>query len=427
MHRVLILSYYFPPLGMGGTQRIAGFARHLPAFGWQPHVLTVKPIAYYAEDPSLLHGLDSVRITRTESLDPARVLAKIRPQNQHRNAPQHGTSTWSRLLQRIINLAMVPDSKILWLPFARQEATKILQQEKFDLIFSSGPPHSAHMLAARLSRQFSIPWIADMRDGWAGGNFQHGTALHRSIDTMLEKHTLSKAHGIVCVSPGLRSLLRRRLPNMPANTLITNGYDQRDFEDTTPPDARFDIVFVGTTGNFVEATPILHALKVFLQDLPLSPKQIRLHFVGADLAGTLKNAIAGTGLQDYVTCTGYLPHPRAVAQLKRADLLLYLVTGSPTPDFVPGKTFEYLASGKPALAICPHIDGVRILQQAGLTRHVLPDDLIGCVNALRAFYTEFQRGVAPRADRSYIARFERHALTAQLADFFNSVRESTER
>lgn len=424
MHRVLILSYYFPPLGMGGTQRIAGFARHLPAFGWQPHVLTVKPIAYYAEDPSLLHGLDSVRITRTESLDPARLLARMRSQTQSRSSTHHGASTWSRLLHRLVTLTMIPDSKILWLPFASREATKILQREKFDLIFSSGPPHSAHMLAARLSQRFSIPWIADMRDGWAGGNFQRGTALHRSIDTMLEKHILSKANGIVCVSPGLRNLLRQRLPNMPAHTLITNGYDRCDFEDTTPPDARFDIVFMGTTGNFVEATPILHALKAFLQDLPLSPKQIRLHFVGADLAGTLENAIAGTGLQDYVTCTGYLPHSQAVAQLKSADLLLYLVTGSPTPDFVPGKTFEYLASGKPSLAICPHIDGLRILQRAGLTRHVLPDDVIGCVNALRAFYTEFQRGITPRADRSYIACFERNALTAQLADFFNTVRES---
>ncbi len=418
MRRVLILSYYFPPLGMGGTQRIAGFARHLPAFGWQPHILTVKPVAYFANDPSLLAGLNAVSITRTESWDPARLLARLR----RADAPAGPPSTGQNRLRRLISATMLPDSKVLWLPFAARAAQKLLREQPFDLIFSTGPPHSAHLLAARLSGKSGLPWVADLRDGWAGGNFQQGqTALHNTLDAVLEKRTLNRAAGIVCVSPGLQTLIRRRLPDPPANLVITNGFDQQDFAEKPEPDACFDLVFVGTTGNFVDSAPVLQAVRVFLQELPLSPKQFRLRFIGADLDGGLGKAVAEAGLQDYVELTGYLPHDRAVERLKRADVLLYLVTGSPSSDFVPGKTFEYLASGKPILAVCPPIDGLRLLRPSGLVRHVLPDDLMGCVNALRAFYTEFQRGITPQPERSYISRFERRRLTEQLARFFDAL------
>ncbi|RMD96362.1 MAG: hypothetical protein D6814_11545, partial [Calditrichaeota bacterium] len=77
MKKILLISYYFPPLGMGGTQRMASFARYLPQFGWQPVVLTVKPIRYYARDPELLKGLEKIQIYRTESMDPLRLAFRL--------------------------------------------------------------------------------------------------------------------------------------------------------------------------------------------------------------------------------------------------------------------------------------------------------------------------------------------------------------
>jgi len=83
--KVLILSYYFPPLGMGGTQRIAKFCKYLPDFGWTPIVITVKDVAYYAHDTTLMNDVQHTEIVRTHSLDPLRILALRKKNHQEKN------------------------------------------------------------------------------------------------------------------------------------------------------------------------------------------------------------------------------------------------------------------------------------------------------------------------------------------------------
>ena len=69
---ILVIAYYFPPMGMSGVQRTLKFVKYLPQFGWKPIVLTVTPTGYFAQDESLLDELNGkdIEIVRVGSLDP---------------------------------------------------------------------------------------------------------------------------------------------------------------------------------------------------------------------------------------------------------------------------------------------------------------------------------------------------------------------
>jgi len=151
-----MLSYYFPPLGMGGTQRSAKFARYLPEFGWEPTVLTVKPIAYWAEDASLLEEVAAIRLVRTGSLDPQRLLHLLKKgagraaPGAEKGAPAAGgMAAW--LNRKLLPWFLLPDSKILWRWHAARAAARLLHAGEFSAIWSTSPPHSTHLIARRLA------------------------------------------------------------------------------------------------------------------------------------------------------------------------------------------------------------------------------------------------------------------------------------
>lgn len=425
--RVLLISYYFPPLGMGGTQRVAGFARHLPKFDWQPTVLTVKPIYYYAHDDELLAGLERCEIVRTGSLDPARVMQKLREAlagsgTETGSSPARGARS---SLLRLLNFLTIPDNKILWLPFAARAATKLLRKQSFDMLLSSGPPHSTHLLVRRLSRRCNLPWVADLRDRWANGDFQpNPTGLHRRADRALQSRCLAHAAHIVAVSEGLAETLRHTLPREKRGrvSVITNGFEAVDFRDISEQKPeRFDIVHAGTIGNYVHPETILFAYKQFLEETGLPPAGTQMIFIGADLSGKFHEAIRALKLDEYVQISGYKRHSEAVRAISMAQVLLYLVSGAGYSGFIPGKTFEYLAAGRPVLALADETEGLRILQKYSRVRHVAPQDLAGTVLALKAFYLEFTRGRTRRRVPESINEFTREQLTGRLAEIFATI------
>lgn len=416
-----MLSYYFPPLGMGGTQRILGFARHLPEFGWHPTVVTVKPVRYHAYDQQLQAAAAAIEVERTGSLDPLRLLYKVSG-----SAGQTGPaapSRLSRLLRRGADWLLLPDNKILWAPFAYRRARALQQSQHFDALLSSGPPHSSHLIARRLARKLRLPWVADFRDTWAGGDFQATpTPIHRRLDGVLQRAVLRRADHVTAVSDGLRqSLAAETIAPVPI-TVLTNGYDEADFRGPVTRSERFDVMHVGTIGNFARAETVLAVYKHFIIDAGLPADATRLHFVGADLTGNLSRLIAGHGLKEYVEWTGYLPHTEAVQRLRGADLLLYLVDGNPSPGFIPGKTFEYLAAQRPVLAIAEPVEGVQLLKAvAGCVRHVSPQRPDLAILALKAFFAEQSKGERLPAPAVDVRQFSRRSLTNQLAGILDAL------
>src|SRR3990172_4970802 len=186
LRKVLFIAYYFPPLGMGGTQRVAKFAKYLPEFDWQPYIVTVKNIAYYSYDETLIKDIAKVKVIRTGSFDPQR-LFYILNKFKKKQASAAGLSPKKRKLNQVLNWLLIPDTKILWLPFVLFHAVKIIKRENIKHIITTSPPHSVHLAGFLLKIFFGIKWFADFRDGWISGNFQsEPTFFHRWANRRLQ-------------------------------------------------------------------------------------------------------------------------------------------------------------------------------------------------------------------------------------------------
>ena len=233
MRRVLVVAYYFPPLGLSGVQRVAGFVRHLPEYGWQPTVITAKPGGYFAHDKSLWSPIEDagIRVVRTKSLDPTRLFrsgATVRlPQETRRQT-----------LSYISNWLFIPDNKLGWKPFALRAGLRQAAAQRFDAVFSSAPPYTGHLIGRKLSRTLKLPLITDFRDDWVG-NPRHiyPTALHRRLHIQQERQVLiqsSPAAWARCATTRATSC-----PRAPPNTSSrTAGWEPASQATRTPPPER---------------------------------------------------------------------------------------------------------------------------------------------------------------------------------------------
>ncbi|MFI5211876.1 MAG: glycosyl transferase family 1, partial [Ignavibacteria bacterium] len=164
MKKVLIISYYFPPMGMGGVQRTAKFAKYLHEYGWQPYVLTVTPKLYLANDNCLLHDVEKagVKIYRTGSKN---------GNEANGNTDSHKIIKFKKdsnrkFLSNISQTFLIPDSKILWKSKALMLAENIINENKIDIIYATAPPYTDFLIACELKEKFGIPIVLDYRDSW---------------------------------------------------------------------------------------------------------------------------------------------------------------------------------------------------------------------------------------------------------------------
>lgn len=428
MKTVLILAYYFPPLGMGGTQRVAKFVKYLPRFGWQPVVVTVKDIAYYAKDESMLDELRAVRIYRTGSLDPHRVLHKLsRGQSDRSPVGERRRGLAGTRLYRLLSWTTIPDSKKLWLPFAFMQVRKLLKNEACDCLLTTSPPHSVHLLGYWLQRIYRLPWVADFRDGWSGGNFQYEpTFVHRWLNRRLERLVLRNADRVITVSEPLTEKMRQKAgPGDGRFQTITNGFDAADFPGKTRQTRgeKFTVTYSGTLSPIAPLESFLIALSQLLRAQPELSNKVVVNLVGLDLDGRVSVAVRELSLAKHVRLVGYCEHQKAIAYLLQSDLLLYPVADWASDDFVPGKTFEYMAAGKPVLAIGPEVEGVRLLRQTNAVLHAGHQEVGALVQIIRDLICTRQKPVRPARRDKVVRMYTREALTGRLSQILNGCTE----
>lgn len=421
MKKVLIIAYYFPPLGMGGTQRVAKFIKYLPQFGWHPLVVTVKQVAYYATDETLLQDVEEATIYRTGSLDPQRLAHLVSGRG---STPKTGVRKAKGALQKLLNWLFIPDTKILWLPFAFLKSLQVIYREKPDCLLTTSPPHSVHLLGLVLELFCNLKWVADFRDGWSGGNFQYEpTVLHRWLNRFWQARVVRGADGVVAVSSLLQEKLRAASLSNPSKfCCITNGFDLADVAKAAHVgrNTRFTMTHCGTLATVSQVHGFLEALSDLLSKTPELRNKVAVDFVGYVLDTGVAQQVDEMGLADIVRFSGYLNHLLALEKVLAADLLLYFVSPDVSDDFIPGKTFEYMAAAKGVLAIGPEVEGVKILSEFCQVRVVPHHDLAAIARAIYAFYVTESKE-RPGSKTHDLGRFEREHLTAQLARQLDSL------
>ncbi|MCX6828256.1 MAG: glycosyltransferase [candidate division Zixibacteria bacterium] len=337
---ILLISYYFPPLGMGGVGRPLALYKYLPESGYKVRVLTVKNILYPEYDYSLLEGIDAANVIRTDSFDPARLLYLL----GLRNTMALDTSGIRSLSRR-----RRPDSKRGWHFFALRKAEEIIKREKIDAVITTSPPPSSHLLGLKLKEKFNIRWVADFRDLWFSlpieQVYAHPADQAYALD--LKKMIIERADEVVSVNNDIRRYLGR-------GEVIMNGADIETARLWEGPKARSDdrlvIGLLGTINYLCPIEPLLKGISALIKADSKWKERLSIIHVGH----CAKEAIASIsrhGLEDIIRRKGYLPKGEAIKAMADCDLLYLAVEKFGGYNILPGRIFDYLISGKPILGV----------------------------------------------------------------------------
>lgn len=432
MNRVMIITYYWPPSGGGGVQRWVKFARYLGENGWAPVVVAPDGASYPVEDASLAADIPSeVEVLRVPIWEPfaagQKVLGKKATDVERLGASaqretQGGFAGW--LARWVRGNVFIPDARVGWVRPATRAIRQYLSQHPVDAIITTGPPHSVHLIGLQLKRAKGLPWVADFRDPWSDIDYLddfHLTRWARRTHQRLERKVVEKADRMLVTARGAA----RGVGADPNKVWwIPNGWDKGDFRSQAAPSADGDFVLAHfgslyASRNFTAVWSAVAAWNAVTDN-----RRIQLQFFGNTAPEVVASLAAHlTPGRDFVV-HGNLPHREAVDEMHRAHALLILHNDTASGSrCIPGKLFEYLATGRPVLAVGP-VPGDMAdiiseeIQPAGCSWWVhSPRESAAIAQAIDGLVAADQaRGPLPIA-----GAFERQALTADLALKLNAL------
>lgn len=433
MPSVLLITYEFPPKGGPGVQRPLKTAKYLSRMGWDVTVLTVKdPLGGMMDDTLLAELPPEVRVERAWSLEPTRLVAALRRLKGARRADggagvASGTRGYTSLPHgaiRFVQAFFVPDEKVGWTPWAVAAARRVHAEAPVDVILASGPPFSAYGVAWRVSRRLGVPWVADVRDPIVGGYFfRPPTPVHDWAMRRYEQKVVHRAHAIVTVTDGIGSGIAQRSPagRMPLVT-IPNGFDPDDFEDLArEPHAGFVLAYVGTFQGTIQPRTLLAAVKSLESRGSSVVRDLRIRFVGVQDPES-SEAVRSYGLEGFVERTGYVDHAEAIREMAAADVLL-LVLGpeAESSAILTGKLPEYLAAGRPVLALVPEGVAADVVQRTGAGEVVHPEDVEAAAQALERLHSKWLSGGLPEPNPEVVSEFDRSRQVARVSEMLEQV------
>jgi glycosyltransferase involved in cell wall biosynthesis len=425
IHRVLVVAYYFPPLGLSGVQRTLKFVKYLPTFGWQPVVLTVEDRGYFAKDEELLRELDGldIEIVRTPSMDPLHVFKK-------KNVVRMPSGRTLGFLGKLSQAAFVPDNKIGWKKHAVNAALSYLADHPVDAIFATAPPYTDFLIGEELKHKTGLPLILDYRDAWLENPLHNYlTPIHRALHKRLEQRVLRIADGILSINRPIKERILKGNGFLSHSdvTILSQGFDQQDFEHvqiSRSPDGKLRFLYAGTF--YYNRTPehFLRALKHVFEMYPETEGRIEAHF-----AGTIRNEdrhlVEALGLSEHVRMHGYLSHRDTVQQLVDADVLWMTIGRGKGEDMMStGKLYEYLGARKPILACIPDGAAREVLEKSGTAFFAPPDDEMAIAEQIHSLYELHKNDRLPAPSFAFVEQFSRRALAGRLAALLASLLET---
>lgn len=415
MPHVLLVTYEFPPKGGPGVQRPLKLAKYLPDLGWGVTVLTVDDPPAAIMDPALLDEVPpSVRILRAWSLEPTRMiqaLQRLKAGSRHpaagRPASSGGYSGASPWAVRLVQSLFVPDEKRYWKPWAVRAGLRVASGAPFDVVLSSGPPHTAHLVGARIAGRLGIPHVVDFRDPWVGSfSKSYMTPLHRAADRVLERRVITGASALVTVTEQIADTYRERFPRTRV-IVIQNGFDPLDVRAVSArPHEGLVLAYTGTFSGPRQPESFLAGLARAEVLVPEIARDVRV--VAAGPGPEFIADARRLGVTAQVEALGYVEHRRSLQVLADADVaVLILSAGEESEASLSGKVFEYIGMRKPVLAVVgngPAGDLVRGLSGGRVADFADPDSV---ASAIVEIHHDWKSGVLVGPDEAEAAHFSR--------------------
>jgi glycosyltransferase involved in cell wall biosynthesis len=433
MRRVLIITYYWPPSGGAGVQRWLKFTKFLPEFGWNPVVYTPSNPESPVDDHSLQKDVHpDTLVIRKPIWEPYQLYKRFLGMSaddrinagflaeKEKPGKKENISVWIR------GNLFIPDARKFWIrPSARYLVT-YLKNHPVDAIVSTGPPHSMHLIARKVSAETGIPWLADFRDPWTGIDFYDQLRLTKRSDKKhhrLEKNVLQQADRVVVVGKTMAGEFHDKA-GVDA-VVIPNGYDRDDFLNVKPAEpVIFKIVHVGAMNRDRNHASFWSALSSIKTGTG-KQHQFRLKLIGK-LDISVLHAIKQYGLEEDTEILPYLSHESIAEELVSASLLYLPINNTPNAKAVQtGKIFEYIASGTPVLGVGP-VDGdaADILNET--SSGVMKDfgDTEGIISAILHYRSLSPKPGVLQTEKSN--RYERRHLAGEIASVLDNLGKKTD-
>ncbi len=414
--KVLIISLYFPPAGGGGVQRPLKLATHLPGLGIETHVLA-------PDDPKWIHVDEGLALPPDATVHRVRYLGPRGRKAGEELRAAHGLRRLvlrARLLPRRF---LVPDENVPWAITAIPAAIRIVRRERIDLVLTTSPPNSVHLIGAAVQRATGVKWVADLRDSLILHPHRRAESLAVRLkersDHWVARLVARRADAIVAASEAIAEEARAARPRGEV-VHITNGSDFDDFDGIVyAPGERFRITHAGSFFGKRDPRPFLTALKA------LDDPAVVARFVG-DFRSADREWAEEQGFGDRLELIPYVPRRRSLELQRESEALLLLIpeAGGRGKGVLSGKVFEYLAAERPVLAAVPP-DGAAadLIRAAGAGIVAAPDDPEALRAALAELVGRWRAGTLDTVQLSeeWKERLSRRTRVRELADLFARV------
>ncbi|MBK7143133.1 MAG: hypothetical protein IPH75_13750 [bacterium] len=399
MPRVLLVCYYFPPLGLAGVSRPLNLFRHLPAYGYDCHVLTVKPVAYRKYAPELLEGLDRKKIFRAGSRDPQRLMYLLGIREVNPKTIARGSK---------VGESLFPDSKVGWVNAAVRLGKKLHAMHGYDAIISTSPPISSHLVGMKLAKVCGIKWVADFRDPWTVAPVE--TAY--SNEGMMAKGKALKAEIVKGVS-ALVGVNKTIVDYLGRGEVISNGFDPEVAKGWGVPTDRekFSIGLLGGFSEEMPVEPLLRVVQRVIESGSVGKEQIEILQVGDVDKNWLGGLATKYGLVENVKMYGVRPREETVRILSSCAMM-YVGLSEKLSGATTSRVFDMLASGRPILAYAGA--GSELALQVKQSEHCLfgeksEDEAVRVVESLVRKYRAGELRIEPMPEYAMVHAWPRKA------------------
>ncbi|WP_425806328.1 glycosyltransferase [Desulfitobacterium sp. Sab5] len=481
MKKVLMIAYFFPPLGGSGVQRTLKFVKYLPQFGILPVVSTVKNGHNFAYDESLLEEVPgSVKVYRSSSLETLwlrealekiaglrkgkeeeipekvskdaqlseaksgqKVESEQKAEADGKGTPEHKDKSEhlpeqkplkARIFDFIDNYLFIPDSKVRWLPFGFLKSLQTARRENVDYLFSSSYPYTVHWIARWVHKLYRRPWIADFRDPWVGNKaMQKDIPFRKKLDAWMERKVVEEADYIINVTPSITETYKERYPEYADKMVtITNGYDPVDFAKATPvKQEKFTLIHTGIIADAYDMETFADGVRLFLERHPEERENVQILFIG--YVPEHFDALLKRKLGKAYVFKSYMSHQSVLEYLAGAQLQ-FMTFDRSVDNAYSGKLFDYIGTGKPILGLLPEGVAAQLIRERRLGTVVSLGDIEGLAAAIERHYNAWQssalipndlQGPDSKGSTERCEEFSRVNLAGQLAGLFPASAQGT--
>ncbi|AZA60980.1 glycosyltransferase [Chryseobacterium indoltheticum] len=422
--KILIITYYWPPAGGPGVQRWLKFAKYLPEFGWKPIIYTPENPSYPLLDESLMKDVpEDLEIVRTKIWEPYQLAEKLNKSNKKFKAGQFdvgNNQSWkSKLSIWVRGNFFIPDARVFWVNPSTKFLEQYLKINNIETIVTSGPPHSMHLIGLNLKKKFpDLKWIADFRDPWTEISYYKHLKLTNRSDKkhrQLESDVFKNADITLATSYTDAENFRKNGANA---FCITNGFDETDSNPQTLQHSnsptQFTLSYIGVLEQLRNPENLWKALDNLVKNNSDFAENFNLKFVGR-IDNKILEVIEKSSLKNHIQNLGYVSHDKAVDEMAKSSLLL--ITNFPNESskgIIPGKIFEYLATGKQIISFGPNeADVAKILDETKAGKHFGYNDSKQIEDFILEKFEMWKNGNRLENTQN-IEQFSRRNLTKQL-------------